>query len=208
MTKDHGITIFLSRLQIVIGGAVDFNGQPRTFSGATVTANEASAAAAFGSIFEYLIPGLESQPGLLKTLFTRDINVTLAPSPRQIAEIPTDHTIVAVGSPGYNCVSLWIQQSLNPLITFDANNTSLQPHGQAPVIDPTQGMVQVLWDANNQRRVFYVGGISEAGTIAALMYLATNWRELRQNLGRRDTYAGLVRIQNGRSVLLSTIHAN
>ena len=46
VTKDHGITIFLSRLQIVIGGAVDFNGHPHAFSGAAVTANEASAASA------------------------------------------------------------------------------------------------------------------------------------------------------------------
>jgi hypothetical protein len=206
--EKKGLVIYLSRLEIATGGAIGFDGMPRSFGGATVTAAEAAASAVLGSVFEYLIPGLESQPGLLKTLFTRDISVVVEPSPLEFTKIPNDRTIVAVGSPGYNSISEWIQQYLNPLIRFDGNNSSLIPNGEQPVTDVTQGMVQVLWDANNSRRVFYVAGMSEQGTAAALLYLGQKWDELRKNLGEKDTYACFVRLQNGVPTLLTTVHAN
>jgi len=206
VSKDRGLTIFLSRLEIEQWGSIGFDGQPRSFAGPAVTAREAAAASDLRSIFEYLIPGLESQPGLLKTLFTRDIDVTVEPSPMAVGAIPNDRTMVTVGSPAFNVVSDWVQHALNPRVVFDPNNTSLQSAGHQPVVDPQQGMVQVLWDANLQRRVFYVGGLSEAGTVAALVYLARRWEELRQNLGSQQAYAGLVRIEHGEPVLLSTIH--
>ena len=205
--KGVGITIFLARLEVLPWGSTGFDGQPRSFTGPVVTANEASAASRLGSIFEYLIPGLENQPGLLKTLFTRDIVVRVEPSPMTAVQIPNQGTIVTVGSPAFNVVSAWVQQALNPLITFDQNNSSLLPFGQQPVIDVSQGMVQVLWDANHARRVFYVGGVSELGTVAAVLYLAKKWEELRTNLGSSQTYAAFVRIQQGEPVLLATIHA-
>lgn len=208
VSSKRGITIYLSRLQIILGGATDVNGVRRTFAGPVVTAAEAGASTVLGSVFEYLIPGLENQPGILKTLFTRDISVLVEPSPTSIAALPNDRTIVAVGSPGYNCVSEWTQNALNPLICFDRNNSALLPQGQQPVTDPLQGMVQVLWDANHSRRVFYVAGVSEAGTAAALLYLARKWDELRKNLGGRQTYACLVRMQGGEPRLLATVHPN
>lgn len=208
ISQKKGLTIYLSRLQIRQGGAVGFDGTPRRFTGPAVTAAEAAASSVLGSIFEYLIPGLESQPGILKTLFTRDISVRVEPSPTNVSSLPNDRTIVAVGSPGFNSVSAWIQNALNPLIRFDGNNSSLLPQGQQPVTDASQGMVQVLWDANHSRRVFYVAGMSEAGTAAALLYLGRKWDELRKNLGKRETYACLVRLQQGEPTLLSTVHPN
>jgi hypothetical protein len=208
VSKDCGLTIYLSRLQILQGGAIDFHGTPRSFAGPVVTAAEAGAATVLGSIFEYLIPGLESRSGILKTLFTRDISVSVEPSPAQVSALPSDRTVVAVGSPGYNCVSEWIESALNPLIRFDVNKSSMLPQGLQSVTDPSQGMVQVLWDANHSRRVLYVAGLSEAGTAAALLYLGRKWDELRRNLGNRQTYACFVRLQNGEPTLLSTVHPN
>jgi hypothetical protein len=112
---------------------------PRSFTGPTVTAAEAAASTVLGSVFEYLIPGLENQPGILKTLFIRDIGIRVEPSPTHIGSLPNDGTIVAVGSPGYNSVSEWIQDALNPLIRFDDNNSSLLLQGQQSVTDASQG---------------------------------------------------------------------
>jgi hypothetical protein len=206
VSKDRGLTIFLSRLQILQWGSIGFDGQPRSFAGAAVTAGEAAAASVLRSIFEYPIPGLENQPGLLRTLFTRDIDVMVEPAPMTMAAVPNNRTIVTVGSPAFNVVSDWVQHALNPLIVFDPNNSSLQSVGHQPVEDPQHGMVQVLWDANLQRRVVYVGGLSEAGSVAALLYLARKWDELRRNLGSQQTYAGFVQVEQGEPVLLSTIH--
>lgn len=208
VSRERGLTIYISRLEVIAGGTVGFDGHPRSFQGPTVTALESATAAVIGNLFDYLVPGLESQPGLLKTLLIRDIGVTIEPSPLNPAQIPVDRTIIAVGSPGYNSVSAWIEQDLNPLIRFGHDNSSLIPTGQQPVTDPTQGMVQVLWDANQQRRVFYLAGMSEAGTVAAILYTGRKWEELRRNLGSRQTYACLVRLQAGEPVLLTTIHPN
>jgi hypothetical protein len=67
-------------------------------------------------------------------------------------------------------------------------------------------MVQVLYDAQHDRRVFYVGGIAEQGTRAGLIYLALNWRELRKNLGKDRVYAGLVQFSDNGVRLTETIH--
>lgn len=205
VSNSTGLTVLLSRLEILPGGAIGFDGMPRSFEGPAVTATEAAAASALGNLFQYLIPGLDTQPGLLKALFVRNVSVLVVPSPLRVGELPNDRTIVAVGSPGYNSVSAWFEQDLNPLIRFSNNHSSLISNGQQPVTDPTQGMVQVLWDANHQRRVFYLAGMSEAGTVAAILYLGHRWDELRRNLGNRQTYACYVRLKRGKPTLLTTV---
>jgi hypothetical protein len=57
ISQKRGLTIYLSRLQIVPSGAVGFDGMPRSFTGPAVTAAEAAASTVLGSVFEYLIPG-------------------------------------------------------------------------------------------------------------------------------------------------------
>jgi hypothetical protein len=200
------LIIYLSRVEVVQGGSLGVGGVARSFAGPTVTASEANAAMLLAGIFEYLIPGLESQPGILKTLFTRDISVTVQPSPISVQQIPPEVSIVTVGSPGYNRVSEWAQRQLNPKVAFSPNNNALVTHTGRSLADPDTGMVQVLYDAQNDRRVFYVGGITEAGTQAGLVYLALKWKELKQNMGKQRVFAGLVQLSNGRVRLTETIH--
>jgi hypothetical protein len=204
--KSKRLIIYLSRVDVVPGGSVGVGGVVRNFAGPTVTASEASAATLLAGLFEYLIPGLESQPGIMKTLFTRDISVLVQPSPTSVQQIPEDVSIVTVGSPGYNCVSEWAQRQLNPRVEYSPNNDALVTHAGRSLSDPATGMVQVLYDAQNDRRVFYVGGITEMGTRAGLLYLALNWRELKRNVGKQRVFAGLVRLSNGRVRLTETIH--
>ena len=204
--KSKRLVIYLSRVEVVQGGSVGVGGVVRSFAGPTVTASEASAATLLAGIFEYLIPGLESQPGILKTLFTRDISVFVQPSPILVQQIPQEVPIVTVGSPGYNCVSEWAQRQLNPKVAFSPNNNALVTHTGRSLVDPATGMVQVLYDAHNDRRVFYVGGITEVGTQAGLLYLALKWRDLKQNMGKQRVFAGLVQLSNGQVRLTETIH--
>lgn len=208
VSKQNGLTIYLSRLQIQPNTALGYDGNTKSFSGATVTAAEVAAASALANLFDFVIPGLENQPGILKSIFMRNVSVHIQPSPLSVDSIPKDRTLVAVGSPGFNSVSAWIQQSLDPLIKFSPDNASYLARGQQPFADLTQGMVQVLWDADHARRIFYVAGLSELGTYAAVLYLGRKWGEICKNLGEKDTYACFVRLKDGDPVLLTTIHPN
>ena len=203
--KTKSLIIYLSRIEVVQGGSVGVDGAVRSFAGPTVTASEAGAATVLSGIFEYLIPGLESQPGILRTLFTRDISVSIQPSPTSVQQIPDDASIVTVGSPGYNSISEWAQSRLNPKVSFSAANDALVTGAGRSFSDPATGMVQVRYDASNDRRVFYVGGITETGTRAALLYLALNCKELKRYLGKQRVFAGLVQLSGGRVRLTETI---
>jgi hypothetical protein len=206
VAKSKRLVIYLSRIEVIRGGSVGVDGVVRRFYGPTVTAAEASAATLLAGIFEYIIPGMESQPGLLKTLFTRDVSVLVQPCPMSAQDTPDDVPIVTVGSPGYNTVSAWAQQALNPKVSFSPNNDALVTHKGRALADPATGMVQVLYDQQNDRRVFYVGGITEAGTRTALLYLSVKWRELKRNLGKDKVFAGFVRMSKGQPELTETIH--
>jgi hypothetical protein len=206
VSRRSGLQIYLSRIHVMRGGSVGFDGLPRSFSGPTVTASEAGASALIAGLFEYIIPGLEAQPGILKTLFTRDISVEVFPSPLNIADLPRRGSVVTVGSPGYNVVSSWAQTSLNPKVLFSPNNDLLITNGGRQINDTTIGMVQILYDAQNQRRVFYLAGLSEVGTRAALLYVATKWRDLYKNIGDQEVFCCLVKLRNGDAELTETIY--
>lgn len=206
VSKKNGLIIYLSRINVVQGGSVDLLGQFRNYQGTTVTARECASATILIRLFEYLIPGTPAQSDPLKTLFTRDINVQIEPSPDSIAEAPDGCSIVTVGSPGYNNISAWAQSHLNPKAWFNQNNDAFHTALGRTISDTSLGMVQVLFDAQKGRRVFYAAGLSEAGTCAAVIFLGTRWKELRKLLSDGETYCGFVRMQNGKPHLVETIH--
>jgi len=205
VSSSKQLTIYLSRIQVQRGGAVGPDGLARTFQGSTVTTIESSCASQIAGLFEYLMPGLQAQPGILKTLLTRDISVSVSPSPQIFAPQSVVGTIVTVGSPGYNSVSAWAQ-GLNPKAAFSQNNDRIVTQTNRQITDPTIGVVQILYDAQSQRRVFYLAGLSEAGTSAALLYVALKWQKLYSLLGSNDVVCCLVKVQNGQVVLQETIN--
>jgi hypothetical protein len=205
VSRSRPLTIYLSRVEVLRGGSRGPDGLPRVFSGPTVTASEANAAAHLAGLFEYLIPGLESQPGLLKTLFTRDIPISVEPSPLSSSDITSEGSIVTVGSPGYNVVSAWAQDRLNPKVMFSDDNGALVTNTGRRIDDPTLGLVQVLYDAQSDRPVFWAAGITEAGTRVALLYLSSKWDELRKRKASQKVFAGLVQASADEIRLVETI---
>jgi hypothetical protein len=206
VSRKNGLIVYLSRINVVEGGSTDLAGRARRYQGPTVTVGECASATVLIRLFEYLIPGITSLPSPLKTLFTRDISVQIEPAPRSPSEIPDGCTVVTVGSPGYNNISAWAQSKLNPKVWFNQNNDAFVTKSGRNVSDPALGMVQVLFDAQTGRRVFFVAGLSEAGTCAALDFLGTRWKELKRHLADGDAYCGFVQMQNGKPRLVETIH--
>ena len=57
VSKNKPLIIYLSRIDVRLGGSLGADGAVRSYAGPTVTAAEASAATLLSSLFEQLIPG-------------------------------------------------------------------------------------------------------------------------------------------------------
>jgi hypothetical protein len=172
------ITVYLSNIQVMQGGSLGIDGQPRAYAGTTVTFGESLQSNLFLNLFSYLVPGLSSQPEILKYLSVSDVQVVVAPSPSREEDIDKTSTIVTLGSPGYNIVSKWAQLTLNPRMRFTNDNSAIAVNGLPNITDAKQSFVQRLYDPNNKRWVFYTAGLSEIGTIGAAYFLASQWHSL------------------------------
>lgn len=177
-TKIKKIVIYLSNIHVAPGGSIGPDNLPRRYSGTTVTFGETFQASLFQSLFNYLIPSLANQPGILKYLLVSDVQINIFPSPLNIDDIDKNSTIITFGSPGYNIVSSWAEQNLNLPIKFTNDNSEINVEGLAPITNVRQSFLQKYYDDQNKRLVFYAAGLSELGTIGSVYYLITHWREL------------------------------
>ena len=123
-----------------------------------------------------------------------DIQVETVPSPLTQNDIDGVSCIATLGSPGYNLVSQWAETQLKPNIVFGLNNTSIVRTGVPPITDPKQAFIQRLYDSQSQRYVFYVGGISETGTVGAAYFLAARWKELYERHKKDQVFAHVISI--------------
>jgi hypothetical protein len=176
--QDKRITVYLSNIRVVRGGSLGTDGKPRAYAGTTVTSGESLQANLFLNLFSYLVPGLSSQPGILKYLSVSDVQVVVQPSPLREEDIDKTSTIVTFGSPGYNVVSEWVQRTLNPRMRFTNDNSAIAVNGLPNITDGQQSFVQRIYDPDSKRWVFYTAGLSELGTIGAAYFLASRWRLL------------------------------
>ena len=141
-------------------GSLGVDGYPRTYSGTTVTYQEAWQGTLFHNLFIYRIPGVSQQSGILKYLMLLDIQIETNPSPLTQNGIDGVSCIATLGSPGHNLVSQWAETELKStsclgLITpARADRCTTNHRSQA-------GIHSTLYDSQSQRYVFYVGGISE-----------------------------------------------
>jgi hypothetical protein len=176
--ENKRITIYLSNIRVVQGGSIGTDGKKRNYSGTTVTLGESTQGNLFLNLFSYLVPGLSSQPGVLKYLSVSDVQVVVSPSPLSVDDIDKTSTIVTLGSPGYNIVSKWVQETLNPRMFFTNDNSAISVKGLPNITDAKQSFIQRIYDSHNKRWVFYTAGLSELGTIGAAYFLASGWRPL------------------------------
>jgi hypothetical protein len=103
------IVIYLSHLRILTSGAIGADGKPRSFGASALPLYETELVPIFQRLFNFVIPGAESQPGFLKKLFISDVTVEILPSPLNVGDIERTTTFIAVGSPGYNMASKRIE---------------------------------------------------------------------------------------------------
>ncbi|HEY5742657.1 MAG TPA: hypothetical protein VIS99_08950 [Terrimicrobiaceae bacterium] len=184
ITQSKKLVIYLSHIRVVSGGSVGAGDALRQFAGSTVTLAESQFAGYLKGLFFYFIPGLAEQPGILRYLTVTDLDIQILPSPLDRAQIQTDCTIITFGTPGYNEVSGWAQDTLAPGVRCSTANGAIEFIGLAPITDPRKAFVQRLHDAANNRFVFYVAGLSEHGTCGAALFLGSSWSKLQRKYGR------------------------
>ena len=170
------LVVYLSNLSIQRGGALGVDGLPRSFGESALPAYEAALTPWLQRLFNYVVPGTTEQPGFLKWLQLSDVDVEFFPSPFDESEIERDSTIIAVGSPGYNVASSYVEDSLHSIGRFTNDNNAITLEGSSPLHGDHYAFVQRA--GNTKPPAFYVAGISSQATTGAVRFLVNHWRDL------------------------------
>jgi len=196
ITTNHKLLIYISNLKILPGGSHGFDGKPRSFQGYSVTYWEYLKSEELKSIFYYPIPSFSEQPGILKKLLVADIQVLILPSPLQLEKIDLSSSIVTLGSPGYNLVSKYLEETLKSKARFEETNNAMKINDAPLDRDVSHGFLERIIDKKNKRSFFYAAGISEVGTIGSIHYLSANWEKLYKEYGKDKPFVLMLGFKN------------
>ena len=111
--EEKKVTNYISHFNIVTGGAKNAYGNTKSFTGRAIPHSEMAAAQRLSEVFSLPFPGLEGQQGILSSFRLSDIRCQIIPSPFSEAEISLDHTIICIGSHGYNTASNLLQKQVS-----------------------------------------------------------------------------------------------
>lgn len=188
------LVVYLSHLRIQTGGAVGVDNRPRSFGESAIPAYEAELMPALERLFNYVVPGMEALPGFLSRLLLSDVDVEVVPSPLDVSEIEGDFTFIAVGSPGYNLASSYVEDSLHSIGQFINDMSAVTVPGVSALRDGDYAFVQRA--GNSKRKAFYVAGITSRATTGAVRFLATRWRYLHKKYPGGRAFCVMLRITN------------
>ena len=166
----------------------------RSFQQSAIPLYEAGIIAVFQRLFNFVIPGVESQPGFLKRLLVSDVEVEVRPSPLNAGDLERQTTFIAVGSPGYNIASTKIETDLHSLGKFTDDNRAIQLAGSPPLTDPSCCFVQRAVDPTTRQYAFYVAGMSSLGTTGAAYFLASRWSYLADKYSGAKPFCVMLRL--------------
>lgn len=194
LTQRKQIVLYLSTVRVLPGGSAGVDGQPRSFSDSALPYNEALLIPLFQRLFNFVIPGVSSQPGFLKWLLVSDVRVDALPSPLNPQDVENGRTFIAVGSPGYNGASLRIEQALHPIATFNPGYIGFSVPGVPQITDGQCSFVQRVFDQPTGQTAFYVAGMSSLGTTGAALFLANQWKYLAKKYSGSKPFCVVLRI--------------
>jgi hypothetical protein len=116
--KSHRLTVYLSNLRVKSFGAIGIDGWERSYQGSAVAFGEMIVANRFRDLFNYLLPSLSDNPGLLSKLLISDVQVQLTVSPLDNAQTESSASFVTLGSPAYNVASGFVESQLHSKAKF------------------------------------------------------------------------------------------
>jgi hypothetical protein len=165
------------------GGAFGIDDTLCSYTGNAVVFSEIMAANQYRDLFNFFIPSLSDKSNLLGTILFSDVKVATFISPKINENIESYGAIIALGSPGYNAVSSYIERELQSQVTFSDENDKFQVEGIPSFADLNYGFVERVFDKVNNRTCFYIAGLFEESTIRASQYLIAQWKNLQKRHG-------------------------
>jgi hypothetical protein len=203
--KTRKLSLYLSNLDILFGGAIDPEGQPRGYRGPSTPGYELPFIPAIYRLFLAPVPGLSSQPGLWKYLALRDVEIFASPAPGSILDIDDEATLVTVGSLGYNTVSGEVERSFEPSVRLDPNGFVVSPDGVRH--DGLEyAIVAKCYSPKRRQWAFYAAGSTKVGTTSAFSYLIGHWADLRKTFGDRSPFSVTIRVLDGDPSRCEVVH--
>lgn len=139
--KPRRIVIYLSNLNVALGGAAGIDGQPRSYRGSAVARGEMDVANCIRDVFNSPFPFIFGKP-ILNRLLISDVEVELAAPPEQQEQIEHLSSFITLGSSAYNVASAFVERDLHSCVEF--GSVSVSAPGQAETPSDT---VRVTTDA-------------------------------------------------------------
>jgi hypothetical protein len=184
---------YLSRISVLPGGSVGIDGQPRSFAEPAVALTEVSLIGPIQRLFNYITPGIDSLPGILKSILISDVTTEFPVSPQAPVDIDSQPPFLTLGSPAYNAASQRVQEAYNPLARFEPDNFRITVSGLGTVQDPAIGFLVRARNQSSGQIAYYAAGPASVGTSGAASYLIRNWKALRKKYGDDNPFVVLLR---------------
>jgi hypothetical protein len=132
------LQIYLSNLKITQGGALGIDGTQRSYEGSAGALGEMLAANQLRGLFNYSLPGVEDNQGILSKILISDTRVTVTLSPQVPDDLERTAPLISLGSPAYNAASRYIENNLHSLAQFRLGTSEWRPNIVSPR-NPTAG---------------------------------------------------------------------
>lgn len=140
VSKPKRIVVYLSHLGIVRGGAIGIDGETGySYHGSSVVVSEAQTANRFRDQFNYPLPSLSDNPGLLGKLLISDAKVDIQLSPAAYEGLERVTSFVTFGSPAYNIASRYVEEKLHSRIRFELGRAGAGASAGTPMDDAPSG---------------------------------------------------------------------
>ncbi|MBP1469026.1 hypothetical protein EYB53_025175, partial [Candidatus Chloroploca sp. M-50] len=190
--KDRHVTIYLSNLSIMLGGAYDNKGVPRSYQGQAVAMKEMLVAIKFRESFNQVFPGLSDQPGFLSRLLLSDMKVNIIISSEEHKYLESRNTIISLGSPGYNSFSKYIENNLKSRASFVVDCNAFQIDHLDSFTGSEFGFIEKIVDKKRRQTIFYVAGLTDVGTVGAADFLLREWEYLSTKFKADESFVQLL----------------
>jgi hypothetical protein len=187
---------YLSRINVLVGGSVGIDGQPRSFGEPAVAFTEVGLIGPIQRLFNYITPGIESLPGALKFILISDVTTEFPVSPPTPAEIDTQAPFLTLGSPAYNAASQRVQEAYGPWARFEADNFQITVNDLGTIQDAAIGFLTRARHQSSGQIAYYAAGPASVGTSGAAIYLIKNWKKLQKKYGNNDPFVVLLRFRS------------
>ncbi|MEX0785064.1 MAG: hypothetical protein WD939_00355 [Dehalococcoidia bacterium] len=192
------VVVYFSNLNIQRGGAGDFRGQSRTYSGSAVPESEYALIQTISGAVEAPVNDWVSRlfSGLVDKVPGRAIKQWLGPfrvevqyklSPLATPATAPKAVTICLGSAGYNSMTDHYARTLQPLMWFslDIPKELMQAEGPPIVHDGDIGLLHRL-TVERGHVAYIAAGLGVNGTRGALRFLFSNWESLQRTYGEMD----------------------